>query len=91
MNKGGSSMTHLAVAEARRDLSDILNRVVYSGERIIITRHGKNIAAIVSSKDLELLEKIEDMIDVAEAEKRLSGGRKNAIPYETIRKEMGLS
>ena len=84
-------MTHLPVADARRDLSDILNRVVYSGERIIITRHGKDIAAIVSSQDLESLEKIEDMIDVAEAEKRLSEGRKNAIPYEAIRKEMGLS
>jgi prevent-host-death family protein len=84
-------MTHLAVAEARRDLSDILNRVVYGGERVIITRHGKNVAAIVSSKDLEALEKIEDIIDVNEAERRLSGGRKNAIPYETIRKEMGLS
>jgi prevent-host-death family protein len=84
-------MTHLAVADARRDLSDILNRVVYSGERIIITRHGKDVAAIISSKDLEALEKIEDMIDVTEAEKRLSEGRMNAIPYETIRKEMGLS
>jgi prevent-host-death family protein len=84
-------MTHLAVGDARRDLSDILNRVVYSGERIIITRHGKDIAAIVSSKDLEALERIEDMVDVAEAEKRLSEGRKNAIPYEAIRKEMGLS
>jgi prevent-host-death family protein len=84
-------MTHLAVADARRDLSDILNRVVYGGERVVITRHGKDVAAIVSSKDLEALEKIEDMIDVTEAEKRLSEGRKNAIPYEAIRKEMGLS
>jgi prevent-host-death family protein len=84
-------MTHCAVADARRDLSDILNRVVYGGERVVITRHGKDVAAIVSSKDLEALEKIEDMIDVTEAEKRLSEGRKNAVPYETIRKEMGLS
>jgi len=84
-------MTHCAVADARRDLSDILNRVVYSGERVVITRHGKDVAAIVSSKDLEALEKIEDMIDVTEAAKRLSEGRKNAIPYEAIRKEMGLS
>lgn len=84
-------MTHCAVADARRDLSDILNRVVYGGERVVITRHGKDVAAIVSSKDLEALEKIEDMIDVTEAEKRLSEGRKNAVPYEAIRKEMGLS
>ncbi|MBN1759042.1 MAG: type II toxin-antitoxin system Phd/YefM family antitoxin [Chitinispirillaceae bacterium] len=84
-------MTHLAVADARRGLSDILNRVVYGGERVVITRHGKDVAAIVSSKDLEALEKIEDMIDVTEAEKRLSEGRKHAIPYEAIRREMGLS
>jgi antitoxin Phd len=84
-------MTHCAVADARRDLSDILNRVVYGGERVVITRHGKDVAAIVSSKDLEALEKIEDMIDVTEAEKRLSEGRGNAIPYKAIRKEMGLS
>jgi len=84
-------MTHLTVADARRDLSDILNRVSYIGERIMITRHGKDIAAIVSSKDLEMLEKIEDTIDAAEAEKRLSEGKKNAISYEAIRREMGLS
>jgi len=84
-------MTHCAVADARRDLSEILNRVVFGGERVVITRHGKDIAAIISSKDLEALEKIEDMIDVGEAEKRLSGGRKKAIPDEELRREMGLS
>lgn len=84
-------MTHCAVADARRDLSEILNRVVFGGERVVITRHGKNIAAIISSQDLESLEKIEDLIDVAEAEKRLSEGRKNAVPYDVLRREMGLS
>jgi prevent-host-death family protein len=45
----------IPVTQARAELSDLVNRVVYGGERIVLTRHGKAVAAIVSAADLERL------------------------------------
>jgi prevent-host-death family protein len=44
------------VTRARADLSDLVNRVAYGGERIALTRHGRPVAAIVSAEDLRRLE-----------------------------------
>ena len=42
--------------EAKTHLSEYLNRVRYGGERIVIERHGKPVAALVGVEDLERLE-----------------------------------
>jgi len=39
----------LSVSEVRKNFADLVNRVVYGGERIVITRHGKAIAEIVAA------------------------------------------
>jgi prevent-host-death family protein len=41
--------------EAKTHLSEYVNRVRYAGERIVIERHGKPVAALVSTEDLERL------------------------------------
>lgn len=46
----------ISVAEAKRDFSELLSRVVLQKERFIIERKGKAMAAIVNLKDLEKLE-----------------------------------
>ena len=46
----------VSVAEAKRRSSEIMSRVVYKGERFIIQRRGKTVAALVSPQDLERLE-----------------------------------
>ncbi len=46
----------VGVGEAKRRLSEIMSRVVYRGERFVIQRHGKPMAALVSTDDLERLE-----------------------------------
>lgn len=43
--------------EAKTHLSEYINRVRYGGERVVIERHGKPVAALVSVEDLERLEK----------------------------------
>jgi prevent-host-death family protein len=45
--------------EAKTHLSEYLNRVAYRGERILVERHGKPVAALVSVDDLRRLETIE--------------------------------
>jgi len=44
------------VGEARRRFSELLGRVAYKGERFVIQRRGKPMAALVSPQDLERLE-----------------------------------
>ncbi|MFD5030931.1 type II toxin-antitoxin system Phd/YefM family antitoxin [Streptomyces sp. NPDC058405] len=47
----------IPVTQARAELADLINRVVYGGERVVVTRHGKPLIALVSAADLERLEK----------------------------------
>ncbi|HRZ10598.1 MAG TPA: type II toxin-antitoxin system prevent-host-death family antitoxin [Gemmatimonadales bacterium] len=51
--------TTLPVSMARSSFSDLLNEVMVYGERIVLERHGKAVAAIVSVADLERLEAME--------------------------------
>jgi prevent-host-death family protein len=83
-------MVEMNVTEAREEFADMVNRVAYRGERIVIQRKGRKMAVMVPIADLELLEKIENKIDrklIKEALKE----RAKAIPYEKVRKELGLN
>src|SRR5215472_5817188 len=51
--------TRIGTHEAKTRLSDYLNRVSYRGERIIVERHGKPVAALVSVEDLSRLEALD--------------------------------
>lgn len=44
------------VTQARAQLSDLVNRVAYAGDRIELTRHGKVVAALVSAEDYNQLQ-----------------------------------
>ncbi len=52
----GSMAYEIPVTQARAELADLINRVVYGGERVVVTRHGKPLVALVSAADLERLE-----------------------------------
>ncbi|NEC50520.1 type II toxin-antitoxin system Phd/YefM family antitoxin [Actinospica acidiphila] len=49
----------IPVTQARAELADLINRVVYGGERVVVTRHGKPLVALVSADDLRRLEEAE--------------------------------
>ena len=85
-------MTHLRASKARRDFSDTINRVAYSGERIVLERHGKPVVAIVPVADLELLEKLEDRMDLEAARAALADVKKHGtVPWEKIKADLGLA
>jgi len=65
-------MSRVPVVDARNDLAEILNRVAYGKERVVLTRRDKDVVAIVSLEDLRLIEQLEDRIDLAEAKKVLA-------------------
>ena len=45
----------VSIGEVKRDISDLVNRVAYRGERIVLTSRGKPKAALVSIEDYERL------------------------------------
>ena len=46
---------HVSIGQVKRDISELVNRVSYAGERIILTSRGKPKAALISMEDYERL------------------------------------
>lgn len=51
--------TQVSIGQVKRDISELVNRVTYAGERIILTSRGKPKAALISMEDYERLLKSE--------------------------------
>ncbi|MFF0108583.1 type II toxin-antitoxin system Phd/YefM family antitoxin [Streptomyces hirsutus] len=51
----------IPVTQARAELADLINRVVYGGERVVVTRHGKPLVALVSADDLRRLDQLQEL------------------------------
>ena len=86
-------MTRMAVTKAREDLAELVNRAAYRGERFLLERRGKEMAAIIPAEDLALLEMLEDKLDVEAARKALAGMKakgEKPIAWATVRKDLGL-
>jgi prevent-host-death family protein len=77
----------IASSVARSEFADIVNRVAYAGERVIVHRRKKPVAAVVPLEDLALLEELEDRMDLEEARKRL---KEPTVPWSKIKKDLGL-
>jgi prevent-host-death family protein len=52
--------TQVNIGQVKRDISELVNRVSYAGERIILTSRGKLKAALIGIKDYERLQKSEN-------------------------------
>jgi prevent-host-death family protein len=52
----------IPVTQARADFAELVNRVVYGNERIVVTRHGRPLVALVSAADLDRLNEL-DRVD----------------------------
>lgn len=50
------NVLHVAAADAKEHLSDYLTRSAHGECRVVVTRRGKPMAAIVSIEDLQLIE-----------------------------------
>jgi prevent-host-death family protein len=48
----------IPVTQARAELADLINRVVYGGEDVVVTRHGRPLVALVSAADLARLQEV---------------------------------
>jgi len=74
------------ITDARDDFAELINRAAYGGERIVLTRRGKALAAIISAEDLDFFQELEDLNDVRAAQAALAEDPVG-IPFEEVRAE----
>ena len=83
-------MGTFSTADARNKFGDVINRAAYGKERITLTRRGKEIVAVVPISDLAILEKLDDLVDVRDADAALTEYReKGGKDWEKFKKELG--
>ncbi len=88
-------MTRLNVSKAREEFPEIVNRAAYGKERTIVSRRGKDLAAVISIDDLRLLERLAreemDRIEIEEAAVALrEAEEKGTVPLEQAKRRLGL-
>jgi prevent-host-death family protein len=82
-------MIRLPASQARERFSEILNEVSYGHERLVLQRHGKDVAAVISAEDLKRFEELEDRADLLEMEQVLAKGE-TPIPWDQAKAELGV-
>ena len=79
----------LPASKARERFADILNEVSVRGDRVVLERHGKTVAAVISMSDLQLLEALEDRFDVEEAKAALAESDERYI-WDDVKQRLGI-
>lgn len=94
----------LSTVEARDRLSEVINRAAFGKERVVLTRRGKPLVALVPIEDVEALEALEDQRDAQEVRDRLAEWKQEvttlrasgedeggAIPLEEVARRHGVT
>jgi prevent-host-death family protein len=78
----------MTTVEAREHFSDLINRAAYGKARVVLTRRGKALVAVVPVEDVALLQKLEDHLDVEAAREALK--EPGSEPWEAVKARLGL-
>jgi prevent-host-death family protein len=79
------------ISEARESFSTTINRVAFGGERVVLTRHGRRVAAVVPIDDLELIEAIEDARDLDDVRAAMADpANRERIGWDELKAQLGL-
>ena len=87
-------MSSISTGQMRDELAEVVNRVALDKERIVLTRRGRRVAAIVPIEDLQALEELEAAQDQQENEACDQAHevflRGETIPWAEAKKKLGL-
>jgi prevent-host-death family protein len=84
-------ITVLNTVDAKEQFTDLINRVVHSKERVILTRRNQEIAAIIPLEDLLLLQEAQDKHDLREAIDALKEVRNiGTMTLDQLKEDIGI-
>jgi len=84
-------MDSVTTAEARKQLAELVNRVAYGKERVVLTRHGRELAAVVPLEDLRLLERLRSRLTRRQVQRALKEVQeRGAVPWEALQEALDL-
>ena len=78
----------ISATAARTLFAETVNRAIYAGERVVVRRRGKDVAAVVPIEDLELLEAIEDRMDIEAARKAMK--EKGSVAWLKVKAKLKI-
>jgi prevent-host-death family protein len=81
-------LTKVTTSIARAQFAELVNRAEYAGERTVVHRRKKPVAAVVPIEDVELLEQLEEQVDLDDARRAMK--EKGRIPWSQIKKQLKL-
>jgi len=83
-------MNERTASDARQNFAEVVNQVAYGGERVVIHRHGKGLAAVVPMSDLELLRDLESHIDLSDAKMSVKQAQETGtVSLDELKKQLG--
>ncbi len=79
-------MLKISTVEARENFAEIINQAAYGKQRVILTRRGRELVAVIPLEDLNRLEAFEQNIDaktlIAAANKRITEQKRQQQSHE---------
>jgi len=84
-------MIQKTASDARQQFAEMVNQVAFGGERIVIHRHGKQLAAVVPIEDMNLIHDLEARLDLDDARNSLKEAQeKGTVSFTEIKQQLGL-
>ncbi len=82
--------TTMTTVDAKEKLTDLLNHVSHSKERVVLVRRGKPIAAMVPLEDFDFLEATQNKLDLHDAIDALKEAKSaGSVTLEKFKEEIG--
>ena len=93
-------MDTVSIAEVKRSISTIVNRVAFGRERIVLTSRGRPKAALVSIEDLQKLKTLETttsppsraqrrvVLAMAQAVREMTLARRGGVPFSDVAEDL---
>ena len=93
-------MDTVGIAEVKRSISTLVNRVAFGRERIILTSRGRPKAALVSIEDLQKLKTLESStappsraqrkaaLAMAQAAREMTLARRGGVPFSDVAEDL---
>jgi len=87
----GQIIKQITTAEARKHLAELLNRAAYAKERFVVTRHGKELVAIVPLEEVTLLDRLRSLLSKKDFEAEIQEMEDSGTwSWDEVRRELDL-